>query len=382
MAEGLSRTFWLAAGSVAGMILGCLGTWAKAFGALSVSGLDTDDGKLFGGVAVGAAAALLLAVRRRRHRLLLLVTVLGLGGTGIGIYEIIDLSNRDTDFFGEQVDVIDPGWGLWLSLGASASLVISSLLLYLEGRPASTPSGSTINKGGRPSVTLHIPRWLLLLGGFLLAAGAGVGVTLLATADDESSKQATATTEATVGSEADKSRPSTSDCDELGINPEVGNEGRCEEKGVTFTVVNRDSVLHFDGLSARLLDISQQSSVSSEFDSATASGLFVLIHLELTNKRNRPVMFDQGADQIALSTSGKNYTQDFNVANGVVENSCMFGQPEEVQPDVSKRCIAVFDIPTRAARRVEQDGNVLIGSTGGYEGVLDSDRVGVIRAYR
>src|SRR5829696_9947369 len=81
-------------------------------------------------------------------------------------------------------------------------------------------------------------------------------------------------------------------------------------------------------------------------DAERASGVFVIVSLTATNKLDSPATIDSSAEQFHLLTDDKQYSQNFDVANGGIDDSCLFKDPQEVQPGLSKTCKAVFDVPS------------------------------------
>ena len=77
---------------------------------------------------------------------------------------------------------------------------------------------------------------------------------------------------------------------------------------------------------------------SSEFgETERASGIFVIVSLTATNKLDSPATIDDGAEQFHLLTDDRQYSQNFDVANGGIDDSCLFKDPQEVQPGLQRR---------------------------------------------
>jgi len=138
MRAGLTKGFWWAIVSVALMLVGAFGPWAKVL-FITING--TDDGR-DGWVVVGAAgvaAVVLLAYLRARRRWLPAIPFLAgcLGAVTAG-YDISDINGT----FGG--DVASAEWGIYLALIASVSLILASLALILRSgpRPQITEQGT------------------------------------------------------------------------------------------------------------------------------------------------------------------------------------------------------------------------------------------------
>jgi hypothetical protein len=122
------KSFWWLLLSATAMVLGGLGPWATAFGALSVSGTSGDGWLLIAGGAV--AVALTVVHVRRQGRARWPMIVVGLIGSGCAIAAIIDLGDIASATDGSDLlgDAVSPGWGIWLSVASSASLALASIL--------------------------------------------------------------------------------------------------------------------------------------------------------------------------------------------------------------------------------------------------------------
>jgi hypothetical protein len=136
-------TRFLMLGGVAAAILGCFLPWARIF-IVEVAGTETDDGKLFLGIAAVAALFAVLALTKPRSRpfvitFVVLSALLVLGS----LYEIGDLTNSFEEEFGDEAsDVASIGGGLLLLLvGAIAALAggIKGLLDTRTVTPAYAP---------------------------------------------------------------------------------------------------------------------------------------------------------------------------------------------------------------------------------------------------
>ena len=114
----MTRLHWVNVVAIVGCAVGLLMAWGTAFIA-SVSGLDTDDGKLFG--VILALAALLLwwrVVRTSRLNGSLLVVV-WLCLLAIGIYEIIHVSSSH---------IVSVGSGLYVDSAAAAVGLVATAM--------------------------------------------------------------------------------------------------------------------------------------------------------------------------------------------------------------------------------------------------------------
>jgi len=135
---GLKRVhvLWWGFASVAVMVIGSFGPWAKILGLVSING--TDDGHdgwvVIGAAAVGAVAFLLWAKSRRW--LILAVTAAGVG-LATTIYDRVDLEGTaDGIDFGQLVDA---GWGIYVAMIGSASLAVAAVMGWIvAARPVET----------------------------------------------------------------------------------------------------------------------------------------------------------------------------------------------------------------------------------------------------
>lgn len=116
---------WFQVGGLAAMAVGLVLAWAKA-GPFSVTGLDTDDGKLFGGILV-LAGLVVLAHEQWRGRWWMAAAAAGVALLIFAVYEIghvydsnNDDGSKDPNTLSFDLDV-SPGAGLWIdALGAAA----------------------------------------------------------------------------------------------------------------------------------------------------------------------------------------------------------------------------------------------------------------------
>jgi hypothetical protein len=131
----LPKTLWWAVGSTVLMLVGAFGPWAKVLGIVTVNG--TDDGK-DGWIVVGAAAVAAIVigsfVRWPRRWLLTLPILAGIAGAATAAYDINDIKSlapTSDSLFG-SVEVVDTGWGIYLALVSSLSLILASIALWVE----------------------------------------------------------------------------------------------------------------------------------------------------------------------------------------------------------------------------------------------------------
>jgi hypothetical protein len=118
------------------MIVGALGPWAKALGIVSVSGVD-GDGWFVVAAAVVAAFLLWRHAQAGGRGPLVGIIVAGAVAAAVCAIDLIDIQSKSsTEFFGEDVDVIDPAWGIYACLLGSGALIVATIRLWPPRRPA------------------------------------------------------------------------------------------------------------------------------------------------------------------------------------------------------------------------------------------------------
>jgi Domain of unknown function (DUF4352)/Protein of unknown function (DUF2510) len=247
----------------------------------------------------------------------------------------------------------------------------------------------------------RIPTAVLYAIGLLVAAGVGVGATLLATSGDDDGSAVTTVTTTTPGepgertgdgasadttplpettTEAEVTDPDNS-CNALGINSEELKEGSCTWKGQGYVVVNRNSTLTLDQLTARLVGISTADTLQARsFGPLSASGTFVIARVEITNTTNKPQTYDSSGDASSLTLGRDVYTEDFEVENGAATDSFV-RRSKELQPRESMTGTLVYDVPADAVDHLETDGYLTVANFRDDDASQRPEQLGLIRTY-
>ena len=76
------------------------------------------------------------------------------------------------------------------------------------------------------------------------------------------------------------------------------------------------------------------------------TGVFVVVELTLTNEKDEPATILEDNVRL-LGGNGKEYTTDLDAALAF-DNPLVIA--EEIQPDLSKDVVAVYDVPKRAVK--------------------------------
>jgi hypothetical protein len=120
-----TRTFGVASGAIVFLAIGVLGTWVKALGGLlSVSGIDTADGKLALVIAFAAGLCLWRFAKSARKSALGIAGVLGIVDAAIAVAYISDFSSRG--------EFVAPGWGLYILMIAAVVLPAACIKLWRD----------------------------------------------------------------------------------------------------------------------------------------------------------------------------------------------------------------------------------------------------------
>jgi hypothetical protein len=133
--QGKTYTFWWALGSAVLMAIGSFGAWVTFLG-FSVGGIEGGDGWIVLGAAGVGLGLVLWHNNGPALWKLGLAGVAGLVGAGVAIYDWTEIesiaSETDDEFTAALAEAVSPGWGLILSVLASASLAVSMLVHYLK----------------------------------------------------------------------------------------------------------------------------------------------------------------------------------------------------------------------------------------------------------
>jgi len=177
---------------------------------------------------------------------------------------------------------------------------------------------------------------------------------------------------------------SSSECEEKEISSGSRKEGTCIEGDTEVVVANLHSPLKLETLEAKLLGIEERKTIHGEYgESDTANGIFVTFKLKITNLSHTPQELEE--EQTVLFVNESIYTQDFEVQNGVEQDSFLW-QGAEIQPSGSVEGTVTFDTPEKIAKKITKEGNLDFLNFGAEyyepEEFYEQEEVGTIRIYK
>ena len=166
--------------------------------------------------------------------------------------------------------------------------------------------------------------------------------------------------------------PPADDCKRKGITRKAGGEGACyEPTGRRVRVVNRGSRLDLDELAAELRGLTVQRRPARRIATVTAD-------LRLRNKLDGIVDFrpEQAGLLLGRSLFTVDAARESARAGSLVRRAAALGASEEVDGTLR------FDVPLRAVRRLDRDGNLQILQFSDISLASASTTVGIFRTYR
>jgi Domain of unknown function (DUF4352) len=125
-----------------------------------------------------------------------------------------------------------------------------------------------------------------------------------------------------------------------------GSDGGSDDGGeeTTEQVASVGDVVELKGTSYQVTNVRTAQAVGGEFNRTQADGIFVILDLTLTNLEDEPATIVEDAVRI-VGGNGNEYTTDSD-AFAAFENQLVILQ--EIQPDLAKKVVAVYDIPPGA----------------------------------
>lgn len=157
--------------------------------------------------------------------------------------------------------------------------------------------------------------------------------------------------------------------------------GRCETIDGFEDIISapRGSV-KLDELEAAYRSVEVTDTISSDIGRATAKvGTFVIVRVAVTNLTNGPQTFNLTGDSTLFSFGEKSYSENFDAANGLLQDSFV-SQTGEIQPGQTVEGALVYDVPTTVAEKVKtgERGAVSFSNFSDF-GIDDAQQVGTLR---
>ena len=143
--------------------------------------------------------------------------------------------------------------------------------------------------------------------------------------------------------------------------------GKCvADNGSTFIFANRGSSVRLKTMRVKVVNVETPQSVSNGSGfTANAHGTFVIVTIAVTNATNSPQTFDEGsATSQAELVIGKNtYSVSFDAENTNDPNSFETNN-NDIQPGETRTGTVDFDVPSSAARQVNEHGALIVTDFG------------------
>lgn len=338
--ENLKRLSIALVASGAACILGAIGTWATVFGGYgSIAGTTTDDGKftLLAGVLATSAGTILLVKKTWPRAISAITFICGAGVLAVFVIDGKDIFGKQIDesneWFGD-VDLLAPGWGLWL-LGASAvALLVVSALVFLAARrdfrepvvPDSTSGRATLATIG-----------LIAIVAFLVTASG-----VLPTSEAVSSDSTNASADAAESSGDDSAALEESDVSEPETELPDG-EYKSVSQGETLVIPGEYHL--------KVKDVETASTISSGDDfsePSDAKGKWVVVNLSIRNGTGSETTFYSSDFIKLLDEDGTEYTTSGGNGDDQVLSLKNYLDGRDLQPKLWENGNVAFDVPKSA----------------------------------
>lgn len=128
------------------------------------------------------------------------------------------------------------------------------------------------------------------------------------------------------------------------VKPGNGSEnGEASDEGTTAAV---GDTVELKGTAYKVTRVRTAQEVGGEFNKTQADGRFVIVDLTLTNLKDEPATILEDAVRL-VGGNGKEYTTDTDTF-AAFDNQLTILQ--DIQPDLSKEVVAVYDVPPGAVR--------------------------------
>lgn len=124
------------------------------------------------------------------------------------------------------------------------------------------------------------------------------------------------------------------------VTPGSGSSSETGDEGATAAV---GDTVELTGTEYTVTKVETADTVGGEFNKSTAAGTYVIVYLTLKNLKDEPATILGDAVRL-VGGNGKEYTTDSSTL-GAFENQFIL---EEIQPDLAKDVVAVYDVPSDA----------------------------------
>jgi hypothetical protein len=317
----LNATRWTILAGLVGAAVGVLLPWVTAV-FVSVSGLDTSDGKLYGAVVLGAVLFAFLRFWTGRMAFGVLMLLAFLAMAAIAVYDLVNVATAPSGPFGISAN---PGSGLYLDAAASMVASVASGLDLLQHPRRVAPVSARARSRRALWITLVVAA-AVVIGGVTAAVVAQSGSNSSETSPGAGRSRGAVRTTAAVGQPF-------------------------ENDGLRITVV--DVVL-----GRQELPDSGDMSIG-DLPTLPSNGQFVLVYLTVTNASDSPKNYEDGTDSILYDSRGRQFAECECDYFDVTNNS---GFRETQQPTTTVDGFLAFDVPLSVTQvqavAIQPDGEI------------------------
>ena len=118
-----------------GVVIGSIGPWETTFIA-DVSGTQGDGVATLVLGLIAASLVIFFKPEPPKGILLIMAMIAGIACATIGAVDLIRIIDSKQELFGRDVDLVDPGWGIWVMMLAAVALTVAVFKYLRSAGPA------------------------------------------------------------------------------------------------------------------------------------------------------------------------------------------------------------------------------------------------------